>query len=344
MDLIIYQPFFVNKRALIQGVKFENLKIMTNIIIYRLAVINKANEKQILSKFNGTNDLLDLCNKYFNELKNNKVEYYDSNGNKRTYSVSSKINKDDLKRITNTYLDSAYTGEKFEIRDGESNELSYLVQKNELQNRKMFSLVHIPKNSKYGYVVFENKSKHGVKVIFERQLQRFLRESGFEDYKIVMTPGLNFNYLSNMIERGILKKVRLIKYKLSQDVQLSLWDNIDINSNDQDIRELKFKSKTNNISFKKELYGLFFSKIDQDEKINFMDEFEVDEISFEINNNGSSKTFFVKDKSKMRSNIEVSNKLEFIDGEATNLSFIKVAIEIISEILGFDSSEFDEVA
>ncbi|WP_425076150.1 hypothetical protein [Psychroserpens sp. S379A] len=317
---------------------------MKNFTIYRLAIFNNAKEEQILNRFNGTSNLLEVCFKHLRDLKENRVDYFDSNGNKRTYAVSSEIDYQEENGIINTYLDSAYTGENFEIRNGESNKLTYSVQKDDLQNRKMFTFINIPKNSKYGYVVFENKSKHGLKVIFERRLQLFLKESGFKNYRIVMSPGLNFNYLSNMIEKGKLKKVRLIKYRLSKDVQLSLWDNIDINSNDQDIRELKFKSKTNNTSFKKELYSLFFSRVNKDEKIYFMDEFEVDEISFEINYNGSSKTFFIREKSKMRSNIDVSNRLKFIDGEATNDSLIKVSIELINEILGFDSSDFDEVA
>jgi hypothetical protein len=317
---------------------------MNNFTIYRLAIQNKAKENQILNHFNGTNDFLETCNEYYNSLQENKVDYFDSNGNKRTYSISSEINHQYENRTIDTYFDSAYTGENFEIRNGESNKLTYSVKKNELQNRKLFSLIHVPKNSKYAYVVFENKSKHGVKIIFERQLQLFLREFGYDDYRTVMTPGLNYNYLSNMIEKGKLKKVRLIKYRLANDVQFSLWDNINLNSDDQDIRELKFKRKTNNDLYKKELYNLFFSKINRDDKIHFMNEFKVDEISFEINYNGSSKTFCLKEKSSMRANIDVSNRLDFIDGEATKESMVKVAINLIDEILGFNSSELDEVA
>lgn len=317
---------------------------MKNFTIYRLAILNNAKEEQNMSYFNGINDFLDISFKYFHNLKKNKVDYFDNNGNKRTYSISSKIDYQQENRVINTHLDSAYTGESFEIRNSESNILKYSVRKEELQNRKMFCLIRVPKNSKYGYVVFENKSKHGVKIIFERQLQLFLKESGFEDYRLIMTPGLNFDYLSNMIEKGKLKKVRLIKYRLSQDVQLSLWNHVNFNSEDQDIRELKFKNKTNNDSYKNELYNLFFSKTNKEDKINFMNEFEVDEISFEINHNGSSKTFYLKEKSSMRANIDVSNRLDFIDGDPTQDSMIKVALSLINAILGFDSSGLNEVA
>ena len=317
---------------------------MATFIIYRVALVNKAKEEQVLSRFNGENDLLDVFSQYYYSLRKNKTDYVDSQGNKRVFSISSEIDFLRTKRILITHFDSAYTGDEPEIRNADTNSLNYKVSNTELITRKLFSLFRIPKNSNYGYVVFENKSKHGVKVIFERRLKLFLKESGFEDYQILMTPGLNFSYLSNMIEKGKLKKVRLIKYRLAQDVQLSLWNDVNLNSDDQDIRELKFKSKTNNDAYKNELYKLFFSKTNKEDKIHFMNEFEVDEISFEINHNGSSKTFYLKEKSSMRANIDVSNRLDFIDGEATYDSMTKVAIELVNEILGFDSSGLGEVA
>jgi hypothetical protein len=317
---------------------------MATFIIYRVALINKAKEEQVLSRFNGENDLLEVFNQYYYHLKKNKADYIDGLGNKRVFSISSEIDFIRTERVLNTHFDSAYTGDEPEIRNGITNSLIHKVSNTELITRKLFSLLHIPKNSKYGYVVFENKSKHGVKIIFERRLKLFLKESGYEDYQILMTPGLNFNYLSNMIEVGKLKKVRLIKHRLAQDVQLSLWNDVNLNSDDQDIREWKFKSKTENCLFKNELHKLFFSKIKFYEKVIFMNQYEVDEISFEINDNHSSKTFYLKNKNKMRANIDVSNRLEYLDSEPTYSSMKKVATELIQEILGYGSSDFEQVA
>lgn len=316
---------------------------MNNFTIYRVALLNKAKEEQNLNRFNGQNDLLELFNQYLNFLKKHKFDYFDSKGNKRVFSISSQIMFKKKERSLITYLDSAYTGEKFEIRSN-LNTLNYSVEKNELQSRRMFSLIYLPENSKYGYIVFENKSKHGVKVVFESQFQSFLKQSGFQDYRIDMTPGLNFNYLSNMIEKGKLKKIRLIQHNLLKDVQLSLWGNFSLNSGVQDIREMKFETKTQNNSYKKELYNLFFSNIKQNSRILFMNEFEVDEISFEINHNNSSKTFLVKDKTSMRANIDVSKRLEYINGEPTYISMKKVAYDIIFEIIDNQSFDLDDVA
>ncbi|PIB32963.1 hypothetical protein BFP78_01485 [Gaetbulibacter sp. 5U11] len=311
--------------------------------IYRVALLNKAKEEQVLSRFNGETDFLKICNQYYYALQKQKIDYYDNRGNKRAFSITSDIEFNENNRIVVSYLDSAYSGESLEIRS-QLNNLNYVVKEEELQSRRVFSYIHIPKSSKSGYLVFESKANHGVKQVFERQLQKFLNESGYQDFRVKITPGLNFNYLSNMIDKGKLKKVRLINYGLLQDVQLNLFDNLDLYSDDEDVRELMFKTKTENKKIKYELGRLFFSNLNKDEKISFFKQYLVDEIAFEICHNGSSKTLYIKDKSKMRSNIDVSRRLEFEGGLPKYSSMKKVALDLIHEILDYDSLSLSEAA
>lgn len=308
--------------------------------IYRVALLNKANEEQMLSLFNGETDFLKICNQYYNSLQKQKFGYYDNQGKKRAFSITSDIEFQEKNRIVVSYLDSAYSGESLEIRSPLNN-LNYLVKEEELQSRRLFSYIHIPKSSKFGYIVFESKANHGVKVIFERQLQKFLNESGFQGFRIQITPGLNFNYLSNMIDKGMLKKVRLINYKYTEGSQYSLWN---IKSGNQHTEEWKSTSKTDNDVTKHELGRLFFSNVSKNEKISFFNQYLVDEIAFEICHNGSSKTFYIKDKSKMRSNIDVSRRLEFEGGLPKYSSMKKVALDLIHEILDYDSLSLSEAA
>jgi hypothetical protein len=241
-------------------------------------------------------------------------------------------------------LDSAYTGEELEIRNGNTNKLAYSVGKTELQSRQLFSLFHIPKNKKYGYVVLESKSNHGVKSILEKEFNKFLKEKGFLDFKLEMTSGLNYNYLSNMIKKGSLKKVSLINKEFSQPTQLSLFGVENQLLEGLDVRELKFKSKTNCKSIKDELYNMFYSSIKIDGKLNFRENFKSDEISFVINFRNSSKTFYIRDKDKMRPNIDVSNRLDYEGGVPIDESMIKVALELIYETQGFDLGNIGKVA
>lgn len=318
---------------------------MYTFTIYKVAILNKAKEYQRLGFFNGENDLLRTSESFYYSLNKNTIEYLDSKQNKRAFSITDKFHLNEAARYLVAKFDSAYTGESFEIRDGETNSLNYPVNKSDLQSRKLFSLLYIPKNRKFGYVVFENKSKHGVKLVFEREFNRFLKENYFTDFRLELTPGLNFNFLSNMIEKGVLKKIRLINYQLSHPVQLSLWNQISLSrSGNEEITEWNFSKKTENNSFKQELYSLFFSDLNDDEKIPFRADYESDEISFVINYKNASKTFYVRNKGKMRSNLDVSGRLEFLNEEPTHSSKIKVALELIREIEGYDPLKIDEVA
>ncbi|WP_282069195.1 hypothetical protein [Olleya namhaensis] len=316
---------------------------MYNFTIYRVALLNKAKEEQVLSRFNGEADFLKICNQYYNALQKQKIDYYDNRGNKRAFSITSDIEFNESQRSVISSLDSAFTGEIVAVRNN-LNILKYLIGIEEFQTRGVFSCIQIPEGSKFGYIVFESKANHGVKVVFERQLQKFLNESGFHDFRVQITPGLNFNYLSNMIDKGKLKKVRLINYGLLQDVQLSLFDNLDLYSDDQDVRELKFKTKTKNNLIKHELGRLFFSNSNKKEKISFFNQYIVDEIAFEICHNGASKTFYIKDKSKMRSNIDVSKRLDFEGGQPTYLSMKRAALDLINEMLDNNRLSLSEAA
>jgi hypothetical protein len=313
--------------------------------IYRITITNDSKEEQYLNYFNGNTDLLEIGRSFYDFLSKNTIQHIDSKGNKRSFSISDRRIFSNEGRYLDTNLDSAYTGETFEIRDGKTNGLSYPVAKTDLQSRKLFSLLYIPENKKHGYVVFENKSNHGVKIVFEQQFNKFLKESGFSKFRLELKPGLNFNFLSNMIEKGFLKKVRLINYEFSKPVQLSLWNELNMPAvGNEEIRELNFSKKTNSKSFKDELYSLFFSKLNVDERIHFRMDFESDEISFVINFENSSKTFYIKNKSKMRSNIDVSGRLEYLDDGPTYTSKVKVALELINEIQDYGIDDKLEVA
>lgn len=317
---------------------------MATFIIYRVALFNKAKEEQVLSHFNGENDLLEVCNQYYYSLKKNKADYMDSQGNKRVFSISSEIDFLRTERMLITHFDSAYTGDEPEIRNADTNALVHKVSKTELITRKLFSLCYIPKNSKYGFVVFETKANHGVKVMFESQLQAFLKTSGYEDYRVTLTPALNYNYLSNFITKGKLKKVRSIENTFKEEGQLSLFGEEVTPLVLQRANEVKFKNKRDILIIKNELYNLFFSELKEYDKINFMNTHESDEVSFEISYNGSTKIFYIKDRSRMRPIINISKLLEYVDGEPLYNSMIEAAMSSIREILGFNSLDLDEAA
>lgn len=77
------------------------------------------------------------------------------------------------------------------------------------------------------------------------------------------------------------------------------------------------------------LIELYNSFDEEAEKIHFLDKGKFDEISFVLEYKGTTKTFYVRNKEKTRSNIDVSNQIEYVNGEPSMESMINVALEIL---------------
>lgn len=121
-------------------------------------------------------------------------------------------------------------------------------------------------------------------------------------------------FLKNFLQNGKLKE-----YKLISNNELGREENI-------------FKLKKNEIvktKIKEILINLFNSNLSIDDKIAFSYKGEYDEISFVLELNGSTKTFYIKNKEKIRSNIDVTDLVEFEMGEPTIQSLIEISLGII---------------
>ena len=94
-------------------------------------------------------------------------------------------------------------------------------------------------------------------------------------------------------------------------------------------RVVKLNRNSDNEALKNILIKLF-DNFSQESKISFMNYGEFDEIAFLINHNGSSKTFYIRDREKIRANVNVTTMVDFVDGEATYESLIKVCLELIN--------------
>jgi hypothetical protein len=100
-------------------------------------------------------------------------------------------------------------------------------------------------------------------------------------------------------------------------------------------REERVFKLNNNMSegqnLKDVLLELFNTFSSSNEKIPFLNKGEYDEITFVLGINGSSKTFYVKNQEKIRSNIDVTSLIEYDGGEPTKESLIKISLDIIRQ-------------
>jgi hypothetical protein len=302
----------------------KNKKSMINLNIYRFELLNKAKEQQVLSFYNEEEDLLSTMNDFCSHMHSNIKTYIDIQGKYRTFALTDFQRLDSEKRIITGYIDSAYTGEKGKVIDSITKNLKCDIYKKDLFSKTFFFCIHIPKNSKCGFLIVEKKENHGVKQVFENSFNEFMRMKGVANYSLKLKQAPPRYLIKNFLEHGKLKEFRLMDCNSHDDtetIKLGLG---------REERIFKQNGSSNQgEQLKVVLVALFNSFSSPTDKISFLSEGEFSEISFVLDYEGTSKTFYVKSQEKIRSNIDVTRLIEFEDGEPTIESLIRVSLGLI---------------
>lgn len=290
---------------------------MINLNIYRFMLLNKAKEQQVLSFYNEDEDLLDTMNDFCGYIHKNIRDYIDAQGKYRTFTLSRRQKKDSEIRIISGYFDSSYTGEKGKIKDRKTNQLKFKIIEKDLFSKEFFYLIHVPKGSKFGFLIVEKKENHGVKSIFENAFNNFMRSKGVSNYLLELRQAPPRYFIENYLEFGKLKEFKLIENDLLLGREERVFKLNNVMAQGQNLKGILL-----------ELFNTFSSS---NEKIPFLNKGEYDEITFVLGINGSTKTFYVKNQEKIRSNVDVTSLVEYDEGEPTMESLIKISLDIIRQ-------------
>jgi len=144
-----------------------------------------------------------------------------------------------------------------------------------------------------------------------------MRTKGISNYVLDLRQAPPRYFIQNYLEFGKLKEFKLVE----NDALLGREERV-------------FKLNTDMAegqNVKNILLELFDTFSSSNEKIPFLNKGEYDEITFVLGVNGSTKTFYVKNHERIRSNIDVSNLIEYSDGQPTTESLIKVSLDIIKQ-------------
>lgn len=308
------------------------------LITYRISITNKVNEKQILNYFNGQEDLLSIVNEFCSYIHENIRNYTDNIGNRRTFTLEGLQKVEDSSRIIHGKFDFAYTGDKLKIKESDTNQLIYNVREKDLQSRSFFFFAHIPKNKKNAYLVIQKKANHGVKNVLEHSFNEFLRMKGFVDYHVTLESAPDASMINRMMEYGDLKEIKLAKNSIYStfDEQFQNAETMVNNGVSEIVTKFNKNSRTEN--YKSDLLRLYQTDFMDYQQVNICNNL-FDEVSFVMSLNGLNKTFYVKDKTKIRSDIDVTEHLIFENGEPTVESLIDVSIKLIQNLSGGSNDE-----
>lgn len=297
---------------------------MTNLNIYKFELLNKIKEQQVLSFYNEEEDFLDTMDDFLSFIFKNIRDYIDTQGKYRTFTLGQPQRKNQEKRIISGFFDSAYTGESGKVKDRGTNTVKFSVDKKDLFCKDFFFLIYVPKGKKYGFLIVQRKENHGVKSIFESAFNNFMRMKGVSNYNLILKQAPPRYFIQNFLENGRLKEFKLVEDDSNEKFSEQRFDF----GREERIFKVNVKSRESHI-LKEVLIELYNSFDVEAEKIHFLDKGKFDEVSFVLEYKGTTKTFYIRNKEKTRSNIDVSSQIEYVNGEPSMESMINVALEIL---------------
>lgn len=307
-----------------------NYKVST----FRFSILNKRGEKHFLANLPGNIDSQDLFDEFCQDIFSN-TKKFNENGKDKSLTLREPHRFDKTNRQIFGKFDAGTTGDPVNINDPETNETNYSVSSDELQARILNFFIQIPKNKQEGFIILQRKSTHSIQKSFEDCFNNFLVKKGFQGenrIRIKLSHAPNLKLMQRMMDGGELKEINLERNIIPNSFSELFEGGSDSNLGTI-TTQLKFNKIATKDNFKQVLYNIYNKSYSGDDQVEIDGNF-YDEVSFTFYLDKVTKTFYVKDKSKIRSEIDITSMVdnESFRGEIPLDKFVEISIKLILEI------------
>lgn len=306
---------------------------------YLIKIRDNRRNDQILSHFNGTDDFMNFFDGFLNHIFRNVgaiSEASDNTTKHLTLDSPHIINRD--QRTVYGYFSSGVSGDEYKIKDVETQDELLNVLRNHAAYRNIFFYISIPRNRNTAALVLQRKSKFGIKGLLDKSLNRHLKEQGYQIYKIQVNNVLHGQVYRRMMADGKLSKVDLIKRRIPASIE-------QFYQNDGNLNQIPGTFKTSMMSpvglpqnFKEFVNRLFTNPNRERIEIAGIDD-EFDEVEFELELNGKKKSFYVAQRHRIQPDVDVTSRIEMVDGQPTTESLLDQAIELVQDIIDINPND-----
>ncbi len=296
--------------------------------------IKDSGNDQILSRFNGNDDFFTVIDRFCSEIFQNVTRASSLTGENTIHITLESQHSCDIEfRCIYGKFSSGVSGDRFTIRNMTTNTPELEVEPHHAAFRNVFFYFYIPTGRTIGYLILQRKAKFGIKTILTRAIINYLNELGYQRYRFEIFNILHNNVYRRMMELGSLKSVDLIKRTIPNSLERFMQD--------QNVSEIpgtfvrSFKSSTSlPLEWKPLLDRLFRQHDGYNDRIliDNVDE-QFDEIEFELELNGKKKSFYIRNKSRIQPDVDVTSNVDIVENEPTIESLVLESKEIINEIL-----------
>lgn len=297
-----------------------------------LKVKNNTNNYTILDRFNETDDFITVVENYLtNIFQNIKSTTSAQDSTNLNITLDSMPIVDIPNRRIYGYFSSGVGNDKYLIRDLSTRVDVLNVDRNHGAFRNLFFLIKIPRHMESGGVILQRKSKYGIKILFQQTINNFIREQGYQGYRIEVNNIIHGKVYRRMIEEGKLKKLSFIKNKIPGSIE-EYYKN---NGKPQETKgKLIMSMASANLpdNYKQFVDNLFTNPNSDRIEITGSEE-KFDELEFELELKGKKKTFYVINRSRIQPDVDVTADVDIIDEDPTTESLVRIAEELYSDII-----------
>ena len=288
-----------------------------------------------LSRYNKSrDDFLDVFRDYLEYRKGNHYSKLDTQGVKKTLLFKATFSRDVDGRTLQGFLHSGLSGQRGQVVDDSTGDDLYVMEKNHAKILPTYFFIHIPENRRFGYLILERKSNYGIKELFVNSFNDFLNKMGIACL-LEVNNFLVSSVFEKMLKIGRVFEMSFIKNHIPDDIE-DMYDKESLN------KKIAGKTKTiittpYGFPVKGLLRRLYFAehKHGMVEIPELNDRF--DEVDFEMDYNGSKKTFHMKNVGRTTPDFNVTEQIEFIEDMPTYAS-----LESQCQILLNDMRDYHE--
>lgn len=247
-----------------------------------------------------------------------------------------KINEAERYIVGEFYLGT--TDSTLDVINFESNEplFSEAEKDNVGYYRRFFFYLTIPESGKIGYIVIRKVGIHGMKGDFEKGFKNWFKFKGFTEKGLVfyLRQISNIILLKKLLEKSPLQQFKIIKRTVPASPEASFKKGVEKRERKGSF-EMIWKSSEGLGRKFKDIISTFMNGEKESKVIELGTDIsqEFDELEYNLELNGKEKKFSLYKETKMRSDRDVTNDIEYHrqSNKPTVDSLIAVAKEMVED-------------
>ena len=259
-------------------------------------------------------------NKYENDRKGETVFKYD----KIIPETVSNIGGQELYEILYFCVKTGDYGEESEIVDSETGTISHIKNTKEATVMPFGCSIFIPSGqTTMGVIVFQSLGRLGITTLMKKHIDAAIKFVN-SNLRLVCYPVLPEQCAKRLFKTGILKRVRLIRFDIPDDVA----ERYGMDRGVKGVQEERvIRSPQGFVKNKFSAIEEFFAGTRKIEDVVELQDFKIDDIKFEFNNGKKTKTISLNRIEDVVLTEDVTNQVSLINGQPKFDSLCKVMKE-----------------